>query len=403
MRPLIATGIVAMALSTSGCAYLTTYTSSVDLKDKSYVMDVKQRVVFSQKLPSGDASAPSHVVVCAEPSPDALTVIGVSAGLSLSGAATDTTGNAGAALSENGAFVGLRTHSIQLLRDAMYRLCEGYASGAVSAATFQSMQRRYQSTMMGLIAIEQLTGPVVAAQAALTTNASALAGAPSGDSGVSQAQTRVDEKAQGLLNAQAKAADEDAKVETANKKLEGVQKQLAAERAKPAPVATTLSDLAGQEESAKQELATARRDRDAAQRALKVAEEGSRAAIDDLRAARSRVSASASGTGKLGDVAGAISASNETLTKGVVDIVREINISYLRDSCVSFSADLLRDPGLMRTLQGLRTDDTEKTVSPTPMVQNLITTCTQILRDDGARLTRNVAAQGAASSPPARP
>ena len=107
-------------------------------------MDVKQRVVFSQKRPpdkddKGDAKGNSAVMVCAEPSPDALTVLGVSGGLSLNNGQSAT--NATADLSESGAFVGLRTQSIQLLRDAMYRLCEGYASGAVTDTDFAAMQR----------------------------------------------------------------------------------------------------------------------------------------------------------------------------------------------------------------------------------------------------------------------
>lgn len=42
-------------------------------------------------------------VVCAEPSPDALTVIGVSGGFSLNSGKADTVANAGGALSESGA------------------------------------------------------------------------------------------------------------------------------------------------------------------------------------------------------------------------------------------------------------------------------------------------------------
>ena len=77
-------------------------------------MDVKQRVVFSQKRPpdkddKGDAKGNSAVMVCAEPSPDALTVLGVSGGLSLNNGQSAT--NATADLSESGAFVGLRLNS----------------------------------------------------------------------------------------------------------------------------------------------------------------------------------------------------------------------------------------------------------------------------------------------------
>jgi hypothetical protein len=284
----------------------------------------------------------------------------------------------------------------------MYRLCEGYASGAVSAATFQSMQRRYQSTMMGLIAIEQLTGPVTASQALLTTSASAQAGASAGDAATSKAQERVDTTAQSLLSAQTKSEEEQAKYATASKKLDVTRKQLAAEQAKTPMNAPAVADQTAQVETLQQDFAAARRERDAAQRALKVAEDAARAAAQDLRSAQARVSADASGSGKLGDVAGAIAASNDALTQGVVDIVREINVSYLRDSCVSFSADLLKDPELIKTLQALGTSDTDSKVSPTPMVKTLIETCTVILRDEGARLTRTLAAvKGRPSGAPA--
>lgn len=378
------------AFASSGCAYLTNYTRSVDLKESSYVMDVKQRLVFSQQRPGAKLGAPMETVVCAEPSPDALTVIGVSGGFSLNSGKADTVANAGGALSESGAFVGLRTHSIQLLRDAMYRLCEGYAGGAVTAPTFQSMQRRYQSTMMGLIAIEQLTGPVLASQALLTTSSAAQAGASAGDAAVAKAQERVDSTAQDKLAAQAKLDEQEAKVEAAQKKVQDMNRQLATARAKTPPNSTAIADLEGQLDKLTQDQAAARRDHEAARRALTVADEAARSAFDQLRGANSRVSASASGAGKLGDVSGAIAASNQSLTEAVVDIVREINISYLRDSCISFSADLLRDPALVKSLQELRTDDVDKTVSPTPMVRALIDTCKEILKEDARSLSEAV-------------
>ena len=370
----------------TGCAYLTTYNKSIDLATQSYAMDVKQRVVFSQKRPGDESNSP--IVVCAEPSPDALTVIGVSGGLSLSSAKTDTTGNLSGALSENGAFVGLRTHSIQLLRDAMYRLCEGYAAGAISALNFQSMQRRYQSTMMGLIAIEQLTGPVVASQALLATTAAGQAGASAGDAAVAKAQEKSESTAQAVLAAQSKSDESDAKVEAATKTSLAADKVLKEEQAKK-PVDQAAVDAAKEKaDGASTDLAVARREREAARRSLKVAEDSSRAATEGLRQANSRVSSSAGGFGRLGDVSGAVASSNESLTRGVVDIVKEINGSYLRDSCFSFTSDLLRDPKLITDLQGLATTEDETKVSPVLMVRALIVVCQDVLREDAARLAR---------------
>jgi hypothetical protein len=84
--------------------------------------------------------------VCAEPSPDALSALATTVGLSLSNADRDYTANF--ALSEAGGSIGLRTQSIQLIRDSMYRLCEGYLSGALNEVAFETLHRRFQSSMV---------------------------------------------------------------------------------------------------------------------------------------------------------------------------------------------------------------------------------------------------------------
>ena len=56
--------------------------------------------------------------------------------------------------------IGLRTQSIQLLRDAMYRICEAYWNDALDSESLIAMHRRFQNLMTGLLAIEQLTGAV---------------------------------------------------------------------------------------------------------------------------------------------------------------------------------------------------------------------------------------------------
>lgn len=84
MRRLTTLLAVVASSSLGGCAYLSTYTRQVELDKASYSLDVKQRVVFSQDLQKtpekGDRY--SQRVICAEPSPDALTVISASAGAS---------------------------------------------------------------------------------------------------------------------------------------------------------------------------------------------------------------------------------------------------------------------------------------------------------------------------------
>ena len=113
----------ATALALNGCAYLTTYQNGLGNPETGVSMDAKQRMLIVNKV--GDQRR-----MCAEPSPDALSALGASLGgslLSNSGA----TAQLAAALGESSSSIGLRTTSIQLMRDAMYRACEAYVSGGI--------------------------------------------------------------------------------------------------------------------------------------------------------------------------------------------------------------------------------------------------------------------------------
>ncbi|NWH07613.1 MAG: hypothetical protein HXY22_03020 [Alphaproteobacteria bacterium] len=145
------------------------FSKQVDLTPGTGQMsDIKQRGVFVESRP--DREGVPTPVVCAEPSPDAMAAVAASLA-----ARADVTeeGSAGfaASLNESAASVGLRTQTIQLLRDGFYRICEGYMSGALTAEEYSMMQRRYQANMLALLAIEQLTGTVRAPATALHSTA----------------------------------------------------------------------------------------------------------------------------------------------------------------------------------------------------------------------------------------
>lgn len=343
MTRLISFAMLVAVLPLGGCAYLTNYTRPVDLRAGSISIDVKQRVVFSQERQKKDELVAT--VVCAEPSPDALTVLGASGGLSLTSAAGKATQLSGA-LSETGASIGLRTQSIQLLRDAMYRLCEGYAAGAVSEKDFSAMQRRYQSTMMGLIAIEQLTGPIVASQALLASNAAASAGAAAGDAAVDSAKSSADLAATAALDAESELDRSRAALDATREEMKPLDEQLRAEQAKKAAkkefdqsvidgLVERLGRLGTQERAQIDDVADKRRRLDDKRRKLAEAEA-------DLRQAKAKVTAGAGGTGRLGDVAGATRASNEAFANAVKEIVTEINRSYSRDGCLALVTELIQ-------------------------------------------------------------
>jgi len=109
--------------------------------------------------------------VCAEPSPDALTAITTSGSGKL-GVKDKIDVAAAFSRAESAASIGLRTQSIQLMRDVLYRICEDYQSGALTPAGLETLQRRYQSSMVAILAIEQLTGVVRAPAVVLGGNGS---------------------------------------------------------------------------------------------------------------------------------------------------------------------------------------------------------------------------------------
>lgn len=168
--------VIGTAISLCGCGVQDLFfNKDVELKPgRGQMSDIKQRGVFVQSRV--DATGREIPILCAEPSPDAMAA--VAASLAASGSAGGTnpaSGALSASVSESAAFVGLRTQTIQLLRDGFYRMCEGYMSGALTAEDFSIMQRRYQANMLALLAIEQLTGAMKSPAIAIDTATMALA------------------------------------------------------------------------------------------------------------------------------------------------------------------------------------------------------------------------------------
>lgn len=195
-----------------------------------------------QRLLSGRYGGPDQdlVAFCAEPSPDALSAISASGAFKANwqGGATAAFQQA---ISEAASSIGLRTQSIQLMRDAMYRICEGYMNGALGGAGFETLHRRFQNSMVAILAIEQITGVVRAPAAALEGLSSA------GVAGDLVELTKIEAEASDIVN-QRKAAETSAKEEVSR-----IEMQIAAleaegpETAEPADSAAEAEDEAGGE------------------------------------------------------------------------------------------------------------------------------------------------------------
>lgn len=169
-------GLIALsALSLSACGSLGNITAvnkketlGSGMNGKGFApagvfIDAKQRAVLSNRRADKDIR-----VVCAEPAPDALSAIAAQAGVSVSDISNAVSAEGGA--SEAAANIGLRTQTIQTLRDGFYRVCEAYMNG-LSEEQYSIMLRRFQTNMIALLAIEQLTGAVKGGDAVVSASA----------------------------------------------------------------------------------------------------------------------------------------------------------------------------------------------------------------------------------------
>lgn len=195
--------VAAILLSACSSVIHKTDKFSGDNGAQALSIDAKQRVVIFTKPKDNEG----FTVACAEPSPDALTALSSAVGTSAETA--KAVANLSVSNVESAASIGLRTQSIQLLRDGMYRLCEAYAANAITKDEFKSQQRRYQNLMLSLLAIEQLTGAVTPRQVGLGSGSSSSSIGEKADQAAGDlAQTTADlKKAQEAL-AQAEAAKE---------------------------------------------------------------------------------------------------------------------------------------------------------------------------------------------------
>jgi hypothetical protein len=342
MRGLLAPiATITCALVTSGCdanfysSYRTFDTQGVEggLNPKnpsSIAIDAKQRVVISHR----------HIV-CAEPSPDALSAISAS----FSGNASFAEKFAGALAgsgSEAAGSLGLRTQTITILRDAMYRLCEGYMSGALDKTNFERLQRRYQNNMLGLLAVEQLTGAVVAKPITLTTSSNANGG---NSKSLLDAQKALDDGRKSLATAQSRATDVDTALANEIKTrdtLKTVSDNAAAAAKADSSKQAAADDAKAKLDAQQKKVDTAQAEATSSHTALQEAKENVQA-LEVSRSAALNVSSSSSSGANVYAASGAGQISAETAGKvasAVVDIVKAIaSVDYTQETCLEYLVD----------------------------------------------------------------
>jgi hypothetical protein len=147
----------------SGCSQYYFEEFNIDgPRAKSATMDAKQRLLL---VTHEGGKSRDRKIVCAEPSPDAFSVSAASAaasaaantpGTTQGAGATNVTGGGAASRSEAGASLAMRTQTVQLLRDGLYRACEAYMNGAIDQFQYNVLlvnMDRLMTTLMGIDAI----------------------------------------------------------------------------------------------------------------------------------------------------------------------------------------------------------------------------------------------------------
>ncbi|MEG8028957.1 hypothetical protein [Sphingomonas aerolata] len=300
----------------AGCAEMTHLTRTRNLGGSQFLLiDAKQRAISS----FGNVN-------CAEPSPDALSAIAASQGLNVATPSGVSVGQS-LAIAESAGSIGLRTQSIQLLRDHMFRVCEAYQANKLTPFMVALLHRRFQTTTIGILAIEQLTGTVRApaivlggsadvgnADAVLKLSGSRETQAAS----VTAAQKELDSK-----TAAAKTADDDVVAKTA---------ALAAAAAADKPAATTALTAATETQK------TANADKMQADGTL-ATRKAALAAIDRALTL-AQATGSASSGGAIGSSESRFPGDTQAVATAVSAIVKQtLDLGNTKDFCTVLLAD----------------------------------------------------------------
>jgi hypothetical protein len=308
-------------------------------------MDIQQRVLVMNHLGR----------YCSEPSPDALAAFAAAVGI---GAGTPTGQAVSAAIGgqSSAASVGLRTQSITLMRDALYRMCEAYANDAVGPAQIATLLGRSQDLTAVILAVEQLTGAVVANQAALTgtTSADASATALSTQKIFEQASANVERHQNRLDAAESNLATAKTERDQAQTNLQSAINNR--DKINADPNATDEIKL-----EAQREVEFRQKERNRAQNALEAAQNirDSRQAVltsaqqtlDEIKSHQdSAITSAAAGTSSSSAFSGpgsTVKLSDES-TKAIAESVERmvlvaLNKDYTEDACVALMTHVPSD------------------------------------------------------------
>lgn len=210
---------------------------------------------------------------CAEPSPDALAAYAQSIGLGASVPSDVATSLAGVSQSTLGS-IGLRTQSITIMRDALYRMCEAYNNGALGDVMVATLLGRSQDLTAVILAVEQLTGVVAANQVIVTGTAgtNTLSSLVTNDQVLAVAQENAKKREMAIEEAEQQLNDAIETLGSEKTNVESVQRKL-----------NSANALQDNDPTKKQQVEAAQSELNRAREMLQRAEENYKKTKTDLR------------------------------------------------------------------------------------------------------------------------
>jgi hypothetical protein len=131
-------------------------------------IDAKQRLML---VGNRGGISPKRVT-CTEPSPDALVakaaVLAATANVTPESGGGSGSGGISGGTSESAASIGFRDHTVQMLRDGYFRLCEAYLNGALTKEQYETMITNADTFMVVVSALQILGSNPVAPSVAIT-------------------------------------------------------------------------------------------------------------------------------------------------------------------------------------------------------------------------------------------
>ncbi|EJN10829.1 hypothetical protein PMI42_05844 [Bradyrhizobium sp. YR681] len=160
-------------------------------------IDAKQRMMLVGNRQSSHGATPTRVT-CSEPSPDALVakaaVLSANANVAMPTGEGSGSGGLAGGMSESAASIGFRNHTVQMLRDGYFRLCEAYLNGALSRGRYEEMVANADTFMAVVSALEVLGAQPVAPGVAISAGGISAS--------AKDATASIDSKAPGILFSQ---------------------------------------------------------------------------------------------------------------------------------------------------------------------------------------------------------